>query len=72
MVEGDQFTHICYKNLPIYGVSSGVVIFLARCYLTVSSGTITDEMIQAYIDEQEGEQIAIEGLAFGMVKDRVE
>ena len=30
----------------------------ARGYLAVSSGTITDEMIKAYIDEQEGEQIA--------------
>jgi len=30
----------------------------ARGYLAVSSGTITDEMIQQYIDEQEGEQIA--------------
>jgi len=27
----------------------------ARGYLTVSSGNVTDEMIQAYIDEQEGE-----------------
>ena len=32
--------------------------FWARGYLAVSSGTITDEQIQAYIDEQEGEQIA--------------
>jgi putative transposase len=30
----------------------------ARGYLAVSSGTITDEMIRQYIDEQEGEQIA--------------
>ena len=30
----------------------------ARGYLGVSSGTITDEMIQEYIDEEEGEQIA--------------
>ncbi len=30
----------------------------ARGYLTVSSGTITDEMIREYIEEQEGEQIA--------------
>ena len=29
----------------------------ARGYLAVSSGTITDEMIQAYIAEQEGEPI---------------
>src|SRR5438876_229130 len=29
----------------------------ARGYLAVSSGTITDEMIKQYIDEQEGEQI---------------
>ena len=32
--------------------------FWARGYLAVSSGTITDEMIREYIDEQEGEQIA--------------
>jgi putative transposase len=32
--------------------------FWARGYLAVSSGNITDEMIQEYIDEQEGEQIA--------------
>ncbi len=29
----------------------------ARGYLAVSSGNITDEMIQAYIEEQEGEPI---------------
>lgn len=29
--------------------------FWARGYMAVSSGNITDEMIQAYIDEQEGE-----------------
>ena len=32
--------------------------FWARGYLAVSSGTITDEMIKEYIDEQEGEQLA--------------
>ena len=32
--------------------------FWARGYLAVSSGNITDEMIQEYIEEQEGEQIA--------------
>ena len=31
--------------------------FWARGYLAVSSGTITDEMIREYIDEQEGESI---------------
>lgn len=30
----------------------------ARGYLAVTSGTITDEMIQQYIEEQEGEQLA--------------
>jgi Transposase and inactivated derivatives len=30
----------------------------ARGYLAVASGTITDEMVKKYIDEQEGEQIA--------------
>ena len=32
--------------------------FWARGYLAVSSGTITDEMIREYIEEQEGEPIA--------------
>jgi len=32
--------------------------FWGRGYLAVSSGTITDEMIREYIEEQEGEQIA--------------
>lgn len=31
--------------------------FWARGYLAVSSGTLTDEMIQSYIEEQEGEPI---------------
>ena len=31
--------------------------FWARGYLAVSSGTITDEMIKEYVEEQEGEQI---------------
>ncbi|MGO9592504.1 MAG: IS200/IS605 family transposase [Steroidobacteraceae bacterium] len=30
----------------------------ARGYLAISSGTITDEIIKQYIDEQEGEQVA--------------
>ena len=32
--------------------------FWARGYLAVSSGTITDEMIKEYIEDQDGEQIA--------------
>ena len=31
--------------------------FWARGYLAVSSGTITDEMVREYIEEQEGESI---------------
>ena len=31
--------------------------FWARGYFAVSAGTITDKMIRAYIDEQEGEQV---------------
>ena len=31
--------------------------FWARGYLAVSSGTIIDEMIKEYVEEQEGEQI---------------
>ena len=34
--------------------------FWARGYLAVSSGNITDEMIQQYIDEQEGEPVVDE------------
>jgi putative transposase len=30
----------------------------ARGYMAVSSGTITDEMIQEYINEREGEKVA--------------
>jgi len=30
----------------------------ARGYLAVSSGSITDEMVQEYIDSQEGEPVA--------------
>ena len=32
-------------------------LFWARGYLAVSSGNITDEMIQKYIEEQEGEPV---------------
>ena len=32
--------------------------FWARGYMAVSTGTITDEMIKEYLEEQEGEQIA--------------
>lgn len=31
--------------------------FWARGYLAVSSGSVTDEMVRAYIDEQEGESM---------------
>jgi putative transposase len=31
--------------------------FWARGYMAISSGNITDEMIQEYIDEQEGEPV---------------
>ena len=31
--------------------------FWARGYMAISSGNITDEIIQQYIDEQEGEPI---------------
>lgn len=33
--------------------------FWARGYMAISSGNITDEMIQRYIDEQEGEPVDI-------------
>jgi putative transposase len=31
--------------------------FWARGYLAVSTGSITDEMVQKYIEEQEGQQV---------------
>lgn len=54
------------------GISSGILLsdfphlrkqfwgrhLWARGYLAVSSGNITDEMIQQYIDEQEGEPVS--------------
>jgi REP element-mobilizing transposase RayT len=48
------------------GVTAGVSAFAseilgrhvwARGYLAVSSGNITDEIVKAYIDEQEGEPL---------------
>ena len=36
----------------------------ARGYLAVSSGTITDEMIQQYIEEHEGEPVAADDSRF--------
>ena len=33
--------------------------FWARGYLAISSGNITDEMIKAYIEQQEGEEIHV-------------
>src|SRR3954452_21404964 len=35
--------------------------FWARGYFAVTSGTITDDMINEYIDEQEGEPVADDG-----------
>ena len=35
--------------------------FWARGYLAVSSGTITDEMVQEYIEQQEGEPVQDDG-----------
>jgi REP element-mobilizing transposase RayT len=37
--------------------SSHSLNFWARGYMAISSGNITDEMIQEYIDEQEGEPV---------------
>jgi len=51
-------SRVLLQELCICGVSSGDDIYGLGGYLAVSSGTITDEMIQQYIDEQEGEQIA--------------
>ena len=57
MVEGNQL--VC----AVAGISTHAqkvlgADFWAMGYLKVSSCTITDGMIQDYIDEQEGEQIA--------------
>ena len=47
----------CCRNSRAYASNFGGRTFWARGYLAVSSGTITDEMIKEYIEEQEGEQI---------------
>ena len=57
MAEGNQLP----GTAPRVSITAKEVLgghFWARGYLAVSSGTITDEMIREYIDEQEGEQIA--------------
>ena len=57
MAEGHQLS----DSPSGVSVSSEKVLgsaFLGQGLLAVSSGTITDEMIKEYIDEQEGEQIA--------------
>jgi REP element-mobilizing transposase RayT len=57
MAEGYQLAGAVAGVSPTYARNSGVRHFWARGYLAASSGTITDEMIREYIDEQEGEQI---------------
>jgi len=45
----EEFTHL---RKQFWGCH-----FWARGYMAISSGNITDEMIQQYIDEQEGEPV---------------
>jgi putative transposase len=45
--------------------------FWARGYLAVSSGTITDEMIKEYIEEQEGEPLADDS-RFPLTREKVD
>ena len=57
MAEGYQLAGAVAGVSPLTQEILGSDIFWARGYLAASSGTITDEMIREYIDEQEGEQI---------------
>jgi len=56
MVEGDKFTNtsfgICAFEEQFWGRH-----LWSRGYLAVSSGNITDEIIQKYIEDQEGEPV---------------
>jgi REP element-mobilizing transposase RayT len=57
MAERDEF-----EGTPSrISTSAEAVVVWARGYLAVSSGTITDQMVEEYIAEQEGEPIQDEG-----------
>ena len=51
-------SHILMSEFPTIRKKFWGRHFWARGYLAVSSGNITDEMIQQYIDEQEGEPMS--------------
>lgn len=50
-------SRVLLQEYPISRRSSGGKHLWAREYLTVSSGSITDDMIKKYIDEQEAESV---------------
>jgi len=56
MVEGDQ---LASTSSGVCALAKGVLgqALWARGYLAVTSGTITDEMVQEYIEGQEGQPI---------------
>ena len=56
VVERDQLTSAASRVSPPAEAVLGPTL-LARGYLAVSSGTLTDEMVQQYIEEQEGEPV---------------
>ena len=49
--------HLLYEALPHVRKKFWGGHFWARGYCAISSGNITDEVIQAYIEEQEGEDL---------------
>jgi len=57
VAEGDQLACAAAGVSALAQAVLGSTL-LGRGYLAVSSGTIPDEMIREYIDEQEGEQVA--------------
>jgi putative transposase len=57
MAEGNQLAGAVAGVSSLCARNSGGRHLWARGYFAVSSGTITDEMIREYIDEQEGRQI---------------
>jgi hypothetical protein len=56
MVKGDRLAYFAFR----ISTSEKAVLgqrFWAQGYLVVSSGNITDDMMQQYIEEQEGEPV---------------
>jgi len=56
IAEGDRAA-CAATGIPAAAQAALGEALLARGYLAVSSGTITDERVRQYIEEEEGEQI---------------